>query len=84
MRFFRDEYEAHIMEDRCPAGVCEGLRAFDIEPTLCDGCAVCIAVCPSGGIIGKRGFTHSIIVDRCRGCGACADVCPRQAVRAIA
>ena len=84
MRFFRDEYEAHIMEDRCPAGVCEGLRAFDIEPTLCDGCAVCVTACPSGGIIGKRGFTHSIIVDRCRGCGACADVCPRQAVRAIA
>jgi NADH:ubiquinone oxidoreductase subunit F (NADH-binding)/Pyruvate/2-oxoacid:ferredoxin oxidoreductase delta subunit len=84
LRYFRDDYEAHVMETRCPAGVCEGLRVFDIEPALCDGCALCAAACPNAAAVGKPGFTHSIVVDRCSGCGACADVCPRQAVRVIA
>jgi len=84
LRFFRDEYEAHILENRCPAGVCEGLRVFDIEPELCTGCTLCAENCPSGAIVGKRKFAHSIIVDRCTGCGACAEACPRQAVVAVA
>jgi len=84
LRFFRDEYEAHIMESRCPAGVCQGLRIYDIDPGLCSGCALCAKTCPSGAIIGKRKFAHSIIVDRCTGCGACADSCPKQAVLAVA
>ena len=84
LRFFRDEYEAHIMEDRCPAGVCQGLRVYDIDPGLCTGCTLCAKNCPSGAILGKRKFAHSIIVDRCSGCGACADACPKQAVLAVA
>ncbi len=84
LRFFRDEYEAHIMESRCPAGVCQGLRVYDIDPGLCTGCTLCAKNCPSEAILGKRKFAHSIIVDRCSGCGACADACPKQAVLAVA
>ena len=84
LRFFRDEYEAHILENRCPAGVCQGLRVFDIEPGLCTGCTLCAKNCPNGAIVGKRKFAHSIIVDRCTGCGACAEACPKQAVLAVA
>ena len=84
LRFFRDEYEAHVMESACPAGACTGLRVFDIDPELCTGCALCAKNCPSGAILGKRKFAHSIIVDRCTGCGACADSCPKQAVLAVA
>jgi NAD-dependent dihydropyrimidine dehydrogenase PreA subunit len=84
LRYFRDDYEAHVMETRCPAGVCEGLRVFDIEPALCDGCALCARDCPSAAIVGKPAFAHAIIVENCSGCGACVEVCPRQAVRVIA
>ncbi len=84
LRFFRDEYEAHIMESSCPAGACTGLRVFDIDAELCNGCALCARNCPGEAIIGKRKFAHSIIVDRCTGCGACADACPRRAVLAVA
>ena len=84
LRFFRDEYEAHIMENRCPAGVCQGLRVYDIDPGLCTGCALCARNCPNDAILGKRKYAHSIIVDRCSGCGACADACPKQAVLAVA
>ncbi len=84
LRFFRDEYEAHIMESVCPAGACQGLRMYDIDPEVCTGCTLCAKNCPSGAIIGKRKFAHAIIVDRCTGCGACADACPKQAVLAVA
>jgi NADH:ubiquinone oxidoreductase subunit F (NADH-binding)/ferredoxin len=84
LRYFRDEYEAHIMESRCPAGVCQGLRVYDIEPGLCTGCTLCAKNCPNEAIIGKRKFAHSIIVDRCTGCGACAEACPKHAVLAVA
>ena len=84
LRFFRDEYEAHVMEDRCPAGVCQGLREYSIDPALCIGCGICLSDCPSAAIVGKKRQLHYIIVDRCLGCGACADACPKQAVTAVA
>jgi NADH:ubiquinone oxidoreductase subunit F (NADH-binding)/Pyruvate/2-oxoacid:ferredoxin oxidoreductase delta subunit len=84
LRFFRDEYEAHVMEDVCPTGVCQGLREYNIDPGLCIGCGFCLDNCPSLAIVGKRRKLHYIIVDRCVGCGACAEVCPKQAVTAVA
>ena len=84
LRFFRDEYEAHIMDTRCPAGVCQGLRTYDIDAELCTGCGLCARSCPQEAILGKRKYPHAIIIDRCVGCGACAEACPRQAVLAVA
>ncbi len=84
LRYFRDEYEAHILEDRCPAGVCQGLREYAIDPALCIGCGFCLDACPSLAIVGKRRKLHYIIVDRCLGCGACTEICPKQAISAVA
>ena len=84
LRFFRDEYEAHVMEHACPAGACQGLRVYDIDPDQCTGCTVCAKNCPSGAVVGKRKHPHVIVVDRCTGCGACAESCPKQAVLAVA
>ena len=84
LRFFREEYEAHVLEDRCPTGVCQGLREYTIDAATCIGCGFCMDNCPSGAIVGKKRKMHYIIVDRCLGCGACVDVCPKQAVTAVA
>ena len=84
LRFFRDEYEAHIMEDRCPAGVCQGLRTYVVDNATCIGCGVCKKQCPSGAIVGERKNAHYIIVDKCIGCGACVDACPKQSISLVA
>ena len=84
LRFFRDEYEAHIMEDRCPAGVCQGLRTYAVDNATCIGCMACKKACPSGAIVGERKNAHYIIVDRCIGCGACVDACPKHSIALVA
>ena len=84
LRFFSDEYEAHIMEDRCPAGGCQGLRTYEVDNATCIGCGVCKKQCPSEAIVGERKNAHYIIVDRCIGCGACVDVCPKQSISLVA
>ncbi len=84
LRFFRDEYEAHIMEDRCPAGVCQGLRTYEVDNASCIGCMACKKNCPSGAIVGERKNAHYIIVDRCLGCGACVDACPKHSISLVA
>ncbi|MBN2311598.1 MAG: 4Fe-4S binding protein, partial [Candidatus Hydrogenedentes bacterium] len=80
LRWFRDEYEAHIYERRCPAGVCTELRTFTIDPDRCEGCGLCRSKCPTSAIIGVPRKIHYIIEDKCIGCGSCADVCPSDAV----
>jgi NADH-quinone oxidoreductase subunit F len=72
------------MENVCPAGVCQGLRTYSIDTSMCTGCTQCRKSCPSGAIVGERKKVHYIVVDRCVGCGACADACPKQAVAAVA
>jgi NADH:ubiquinone oxidoreductase subunit F (NADH-binding)/(2Fe-2S) ferredoxin/ferredoxin len=84
LRFFRDEYEAHVMEGRCPAGVCEGLRVFTIDASRCIGCLICKKACPAAAIDGERKQAHTIDVERCVACGACVDACPRDAVHPVA
>jgi Na+-translocating ferredoxin:NAD+ oxidoreductase RNF subunit RnfB len=80
LRFFRDEYEAHILENRCPSGVCPGLKTFRIETGLCVGCTACKKKCPNGAIVGERKQAHYIVTDHCAGCGACIETCPQNAI----
>ena len=80
LRYFRDEYEAHIMENRCPAGGCKGLKTYAIDASLCNGCTLCRKKCDGDAVIGERKQTHYIIADRCIGCGACAEACPQKAI----
>jgi NADH-quinone oxidoreductase subunit F len=82
LRYFRDEYEAHISEKRCPAGVCKALITYSIDTQLCDGCGACLKACASSAILGtpKKGETFKIDELKCDRCGACAAVCKRDAV----
>jgi NADH-quinone oxidoreductase subunit F len=80
LRYFRDEYEAHIDEQSCPAGVCKPLITFHIMAADCTGCTACKKVCPSDCIVGEKKTPHEIVLDDCIKCGACREVCPTGAV----
>jgi NADH:ubiquinone oxidoreductase subunit F (NADH-binding)/(2Fe-2S) ferredoxin len=78
IRYFRDEYEAHIKEKRCPAGVCKKLISYYIEPTKCQACMICLRNCPVQAISGDKGQIHVIDQEKCTKCGTCFDVCPQR------
>jgi NADH-quinone oxidoreductase subunit F len=80
LRYFRDEYEAHIREKRCPAGVCTALVTYAIDPVKCTGCTVCARKCPVKAISGKRKKTHGIDQAICIKCGVCREACRFDAV----
>lgn len=80
LRFFRDEYEAHVFERKCPAGACQELLEYSIDTEKCIGCTMCAKQCPTGAIMGKVKAPHYIIPDKCIRCGACFDVCKFKAV----
>jgi NADP-reducing hydrogenase subunit HndC len=80
IRFFRDEYEAHIKEKRCPAGVCKSLISYRIIEDKCKACGLCKKACPVNAISGERKVPHLIDQDACIKCGNCFDVCPFDAI----
>jgi len=80
LRYFREEYLAHVCERRCPAKVCKELIAYSIEPKLCDGCHACVRVCTTDAILGEKKEVHSIDDAKCIKCGACLEVCQPKAV----
>jgi len=80
LKYFHDEYEAHILEHRCPAGVCKPLIEYWIDPDMCTGCGACIRVCPQQAIAGEKKAPHTLTRQRCIKCGACYDVCRFEAV----
>ncbi len=83
IRYFRDEYEAHIHEKRCPAGVCKDLLTYSIIEKSCTGCTACARVCPSGAITGEKKKPHVINQDLCIKCGACFDTCKFKAIKKV-
>jgi NADH:ubiquinone oxidoreductase subunit F (NADH-binding)/(2Fe-2S) ferredoxin/Pyruvate/2-oxoacid:ferredoxin oxidoreductase delta subunit len=80
LKYFRDEYEAHIYEKRCPAKVCKSLISYDIIDGACTGCTVCSRNCPVNAITGERRQTHVIDPDLCVRCGICMQVCNFNAI----
>lgn len=83
LRYFRDEYMAHVVEKRCPAKVCKNLKTMMINPELCKGCTKCTTVCPVNAIEGKLKEPHSIDVEKCIKCGACVETCPFSAIKEV-
>ena len=77
---FRDEYEEHLNNHRCPAGVCKALITFNIDKDVCTGCRLCAKKCPQGAIAGEVKKPHEIDHDKCIKCGVCVDVCKFEAV----
>lgn len=81
LKYFRDEYMAHIVEKRCPAGVCKELTNYYIDEELCKGCGLCKKNCPSGAIYGELKSPHTIDVSKCVKCGSCINNCKFNAVK---
>ena len=80
LRYFRDEYVAHVVDKKCPAGVCKALLQYKIDPAKCKGCTLCARNCPAGCISGKVKEPHVIDQSKCLKCGACMDNCKFGAI----
>jgi len=80
LRYFRQEYLAHVREKRCPADACPALHVPEIDPEVCNGCGLCVRQCPIGAIRGERKSPHTIDRDICIRCGVCAAACRRKAI----
>jgi len=80
LRYFRDEYEAHVSGRSCPALSCPAFVRYRVIPDLCKGCTLCLKACPSGAVTGDRREPHVIDETLCIGCGACMDACPFGAI----
>ena len=80
LRYFRDEYIAHIRDKKCPAGVCSALKRYEIQEDKCKGCTKCARNCPAGAIEGTIKEPHKINQEKCIKCGACMENCPFNAI----
>ena len=80
LRYFRDEYVAHVVDKKCPAGVCKGLVSYSIDPVKCRGCGICAKQCPVDAISGERKLPYKIDTEKCIKCGACEAKCPFKAI----
>jgi NADH-quinone oxidoreductase subunit F len=78
LKYFREEYEAHIRDKRCPAGVCKALISYYIDPKKCKACLICARNCPAGAIEGGKNLIHVIDQEKCTKCGTCFELCPAR------
>ncbi len=81
LKYFKNEYISHIVDKKCPAGECEALREFYIDPEKCKGCTKCAKVCPNNAIVGAVREAHEILQEKCIKCGACVSSCPFKAIK---
>ena len=80
LKHFRSEYEAHVRDKKCPAGVCKALISYSIDPDACTGCGACLKACSHSAIQGARKKPHTVLTGPCTKCGSCAEVCKFEAV----
>jgi NADP-reducing hydrogenase subunit HndC len=80
LRYFRDEYEAHVRDKKCPAGVCKSMVHYIIHTDICKRCGICAKNCPASCITGDRSTPYVIMQDKCLKCGACMERCPFKAI----
>jgi len=83
IRYFRDEYEAHIKDKYCPAGVCKALFQYKIDAETCNACGLCKKQCPYDAVEGAKDVPHTIDMTKCTTCGACFDACNFDAVKTV-
>jgi NADH:ubiquinone oxidoreductase subunit F (NADH-binding) len=80
IKYFREEYEAHIRDKKCPSKTCKALLTYSIDEKACKACGACLRACPAGAIAGEKKHAHSIDPSKCIRCGVCFDVCKFQSV----
>jgi NADH:ubiquinone oxidoreductase subunit F (NADH-binding)/(2Fe-2S) ferredoxin/Pyruvate/2-oxoacid:ferredoxin oxidoreductase delta subunit len=80
LRYFRHEYEAHILDKRCDALICKALISYHVLPEKCTGCQRCVSVCPTGAITGPRSQAHNVDLNKCIKCRACYEICRFDAI----
>jgi NADH-quinone oxidoreductase subunit F len=81
LKYFKDEYIAHVVDKKCPAGVCSALKGYQIDPDKCKGCSKCARTCPVQAISGEIKKPFTIDQEKCIKCGACVSNCPFKAIK---
>ncbi|MBW2623985.1 MAG: 4Fe-4S binding protein, partial [Deltaproteobacteria bacterium] len=83
LRYFREEYDAHINQKQCPAGVCRALITYEVDPEKCNGCGLCKLACPHEAISGEKKKAHAVDLELCQKCGICKSECKFDAIQVI-
>jgi NADP-reducing hydrogenase subunit HndC len=83
LKYFREEYEAHVYDKKCPAGVCKSMMKYTIDESKCKSCGICAKACPMSCIKGEKKVPYVIDQSKCAKCGACMEKCPFKAISKV-